>query len=148
MITSLCNQKRIKLAFKHHVDEVYLQEHIVALIFSGYPSEITAQMRSFKRMITVYLTSISGMSSGQLKEKINNSDNNLKSEAMNLIDEIEKQGEIRGEIRGEIKGIQKEKQNTIIRSWENGIAVSMISNITGVSIDEVKKVIADFKSKS
>jgi predicted transposase YdaD len=144
------------LAFKHHLDEVYLQEHIVTLIFSGYPKEITEQMRSFTRMITVYLTSISGMSSGQLKEKINNSNNNLKSEAMNLIDEIEQQGELRGElkgkiqgeIQGEIKGIKKEKHNTIIRSWENGLAIPMIANITDVSIDEVEKVIADFKSKN
>ena len=107
-------------------------------------------MRSFTRMITVYLTAIAGMSSGQLKEKINISNNNLKSEAMTLIDEIEQQGELRGELRGEIKGeiqgIKKEKQNTIIRSWENGIAVPMISNITGVSIEEIEKVIADFKS--
>lgn len=134
------------LAFKHHVDKVYLQEHIVALIFSGYPNEITEQMRSFTRMITVYLTAIAGMSSGQLKEKINISNNTLKSEAMTLIDEIKQQGELRGELKGEIQGIKKEKQNTIIRSWENGIAVPMISNITGVSIEEIEKVIADFKS--
>ncbi len=139
------------LAFKHHVDEVYLQEHIVALIFSGYPNEITDQMRSFMRMITVYLTAISGMTSVEIKGKINKSDNILKSEAMTIFDEVEQQGIEKGIEQGIEqgieKGIEKEKQNTIIRSWENGIAASMISNITGVSIEEVEKVIANFKSK-
>ena len=55
---------------------------------------------------------------------------------MTIFDEVEQQG------------IKKEKRNTIIRSWENGIAVPMISNITGVSIEEIEKVIAEFKSKN
>ena len=63
---------------------------------------------------------------------------------MTIFDEVEQ----RGELKGELKGIKKEKQNTIIRSWKNGIAVPMISNITGVSIDVVEKVVAEFKSKS
>ena len=132
------------LAFKHHVDEVYLQEHIVALIFSGYPDEITEQMRSFMRMITVYLTAISGMTSGEIKGKINESDNILKSKAMTIFDEVEQEGIT----QGITQGIEKEKHNTIIRSWENGIAISMISNITGVSVEQIEKVIAEFKSKS
>lgn len=69
------------------------------------------------------------------------SNNNSKSSSGTLIfDEVEQQG-----IE---KGIEKEKRTAIIRSWENGIAVSMISNITGVSIDEVEKVIAELKSKN
>jgi predicted transposase/invertase (TIGR01784 family) len=62
---------------------------------------------------------------------------------MTIFDEIEQEG-IK---QGIEQGIKKEKQNTIIRSWQNGLAIPMISNITGVSIAEIKKVIADFQSK-
>jgi ribosome-interacting GTPase 1 len=55
---------------------------------------------------------------------------------MTIFDEIEQQG------------IEKEKQITIIRSWQNGIAIPMISNITGLSIAEIEKVIANFQSRS
>lgn len=137
-LDSIFLQKSL-LAFKHHLDKTYLKEHIVELIFAGYGDEITEQMRSFTRMITVYLTAISGMSSGEIKEKINKSDNILKSELMTIIDEFIQEGEIRG--------IEKERKDTIIRSWQNGIAVPMISNITGVPISDVEKVIADFQSK-
>ena len=102
-----------------------------------YPHFQLYQIRSFTRMITVYLASLSEMSGGEIKEKFNKSNNVLKSEAMTIIDEFV--------LEGEIKGIEKEKQNTIIRSWQNGIAVSMISNITGLPIAEVEKVIADFQ---
>ncbi len=139
-LDSIFLQKSL-LAFKHHLDKTYLKEHIVELIFAGYDAEITEQIRSFTRMITVYLASLSEMSGGEIKEKFNKSNNVLKSEAMTIIDEFV----LEGEIKGIEKGIEKEKQNTIIRSWQNGIAVSMISNITGLPIAEVEKVIADFQ---
>jgi predicted transposase/invertase (TIGR01784 family) len=63
---------------------------------------------------------------------------------MTIFDEIEQEG-IK---QGIEQGIKKEKQNTIIRSWQNGIATPMISNITGLSIAEIEKVIANFQSGS
>ena len=95
------------------------------------------QTRRFMRMSGVYLSAVSGMTSHEIVEKVNYSDNNLKSKVMSIFDEIEQKG---------IKeGIKKEKRNTVILSWENGISISMISNITGLSISDIEKVIADYQ---
>ncbi len=51
------------------------------------------------------------------------------------------------ELRGEARGITQEKHNTIIRSWKNGIDIAMISNITGVDVSEVRKVIAEHQAR-
>jgi hypothetical protein len=72
---------------------------------------------------------------------------------MNILDEAEQRGIERGISRGISQGIsqsisqgiEKERRETIIRSWKNGIAIPMISNITSASIAEVEKVIADFQ---
>ena len=41
-LDSIFLQKSL-LAFKHHLDKTYLQEHIVEIIFKGYDDEITEQ---------------------------------------------------------------------------------------------------------
>lgn len=56
---------------------------------------------------------------------------------MSIFDEIEQ--------RGIKEGIKEEKRNIIIRSWENGIGILMISNITNASISEIEKVVADYQ---
>jgi predicted transposase/invertase (TIGR01784 family) len=133
------------LGFKHYLDKEYLKIHIVELLLTGYNDEKIEQNLQFIRMFTVYLTNISGMSSQDIKQAAkNHSDHHIKSEAMNLIDELIEEGEK----KGIEKGIEKEKQNTIIRSWQSGIDMSMIANISGLSLAEVKKIIADFKLKN
>ncbi len=66
---------------------------------------------------------------------------------MSIFDEIEQKGEIKGIAKGISKGISKgilqEKHNTIIRSWKNGITVSVISKITVLPISEIEKTIAE-----
>lgn len=62
---------------------------------------------------------------------------------MSIFDEIEQ----KSETKGIEKGITLQKHNTIIRSWENGINIPMISNITGLTVPEINKVIAEHQSK-
>lgn len=84
----------------------------------------------------------------QIIEKVNYSDNNLKSKVMSIFDEIEQKGIEKGIKKGKIEGKIEEKRSTIIRSWENGISISMISNISGLSILDIEKVIADYQAKT
>ena len=141
-LDSIFLQKSL-LAFKHHLDKTYLKEHVVEIIFKGYDDEITEQMRRFMRMITVYLTSLSGMSSSEIKEKINESDNILKSKAMTIFDEVEQKGIDKGLEQGRTQGIEK----SAIKLWQKGIQPSMIANLLDLSIEQVQKLIADFQAK-
>jgi predicted transposase/invertase (TIGR01784 family) len=132
------------LGFKHYADKEYLRVHIVELLIDGYNNKKSEQTISFMLKFGVYLSAISGMTSSEIRDEIKKSDNNLKSEAMTIFDELIEEGEK----KGIEKGIEKEKQNTIIRSWQSGIDMSMIANISGLSLAEVKKIIANFKLKN
>jgi len=39
------------------------------------------------------------------------------------------------------KGIDQEKQLSVIRGYENGVAVELIAKIVDLSLDEVKRII-------
>jgi predicted transposase/invertase (TIGR01784 family) len=136
------------LAFKHFWDKSYLILHMVELLLTGYKNEKDDQFRRFFQIFTVYLTSISGMTSRQIREAAIQSNNDLKSEAMSLIDELIAEGIEKGIEKGEKQGIEKANRETIIRSWKNGIEISMIANITGLDIAKIKAVIADFQSNA
>ncbi|MBK9253875.1 MAG: hypothetical protein IPM42_00155 [Saprospiraceae bacterium] len=45
------------------------------------------------------------------------------------------------EAKGEQIGIQKEKVEVILKGHENGISISLLSNITQMSKDEVSKIL-------
>jgi predicted transposase/invertase (TIGR01784 family) len=145
-IDSIFLQKTL-WAFKHYWDKNYLKLNIVELLLTGYNDKKNDQTRSFIRMLTVYLTSITGMSNNDIREAAIQSNNNLKSEAMSLIDELIEEGTVIGIEKGTVIGIEKTITETIIRSWKNGIEISMIANITGVDVAKVEKVIAEFQSK-
>ena len=140
-LDSIFLQKSL-LAFKHHLDKTYLKEHIVELIFSGYNDEITEQMRRFMRMITVYLTAISGMSSAEIKEKINTSDNILKSKAMTIFDEIEEKALDKGRTEGRTEGIH------VIKLWLQNVSILKIAESLDLTVEQVKKLIANFQSQN
>ena len=40
------------------------------------------------------------------------------------------------------KGIDQEKQLTVIRGYENGVALELIAKVVDLSLDEVKRIIA------
>jgi len=45
------------------------------------------------------------------------------------------------EKKGIEKGIEKKTIDVIIKGKQNGISINMLSNITGLSIKEIKKII-------
>ncbi len=135
---------RTLLAFKHSWDKTYLKLYYIDLLLERIAYEKNDEKLSFLIMICVYLSNVSDITKAEIMENVNKSDHNLNPQSMSVFEEIIE--EFRE--KGIEKGIEKEKRETIIRSWKNGIETSMIANITGVSIAEIEKVIADFQSNA
>ena len=129
------------LSFKHYLDKEYFKAHNVELIWIGYRSEKKEEIRHFIRMITVYLSNISGMSIRDIKEAANNHPNHtVKSEAMSIIEELIEEGVAKGMSQGLTKGM------ATIKFWQKGMSIPVIAQKLDLTIVEVKKIIADFKS--
>ena len=132
------------LAFKHYSDKIYLKIHIVELLVEGYNEKKDDPIDRFIRMFGVYLSSISGMSSHEMVEEVNKSDNSLKSKAMSIFDEYEQ----KGETKGIEKGIEKGIQQSAVKLWQKGMQVNMIGNLLDLSTEQVEIIIANFQSKN
>ena len=58
-----------------------------------------------------------------------------------LIADAEERGKNEGKIEGELIGIQKEKVKTILNSFDNGLSIDLISNITNLSEEETINIL-------
>jgi predicted transposase/invertase (TIGR01784 family) len=133
------------LSFKHHLDKEYFKTHNVELIWIGYHAEKKEEIRSFIRMITVYLSSISDMSSRDIEEAAKNHPNHIiKSEAMSLVDELFERGLSQGLSQGMSQGITKGV--SAIKYWQKGMSIAAIAKKLDLPIVEVKTIIDNFKS--
>ncbi|HMS69129.1 MAG TPA: hypothetical protein PKD18_13370 [Saprospiraceae bacterium] len=56
---------------------------------------------------------------------------------MSLYDQIKYEGEIKGAIKGE----RKKTIEIVVKSNENGLSISLISNITGLPEEEIKQIL-------
>jgi predicted transposase/invertase (TIGR01784 family) len=129
------------LSFKHYLDKEYFKTNNVELIWIGYHSEKKEEIRHFIRMITVYLSNISGMSSRDIEEAAKNHPNHtVKFEAMSLIDELFERGKSEGLSQGMSKGA------AVIKFWQKGMSIPAIAQKLDLPIVEVKKIIDDFKT--
>ncbi|MDR1593350.1 MAG: Rpn family recombination-promoting nuclease/putative transposase, partial [Prevotellaceae bacterium] len=54
-------------------------------------------------------------------------------------------GERRGIEIGERRGIEKEREQTVVKSFKNGISIDMISTITNLSNDEVVSILKKYE---
>ncbi len=56
---------------------------------------------------------------------------------MNLYDQIKEEGKIEGKIEGE----RKKTIEIVVKSYENGLSISLISNIMGLLEEEIKLIL-------
>lgn len=132
------------LAFKHYLDKQYIEMHIVELLFHDFRNPKNEQVRSFILKIDVYLRAISGITRKEIIEKANQSDHNLKPEAMSIFDEILELGEERGKEIGFKEGVYKEKKRTVIILYKKRNTLKSIAEFVDFPIEEVKKIIAEY----
>ncbi len=135
--------QKTMLSFKHYLDKNYLRLHIIELLFDGSEIKKDYNTDSFFRKIAVYLTAISGITCQEVIQLAKESDNNLKSEAMSIIDEFIEEGkEIGKEIGIEI-GIAK----SIINLYKKGMAAELIADYLDCPLSKVKQIITDYLVK-
>ena len=60
-----------------------------------------------------------------------------------LIADAEARGKIEGKIEGEQIGILKKTIETVVKSYDNGIAIPMIANINSITEEEVIKILKE-----
>jgi predicted transposase/invertase (TIGR01784 family) len=130
------------LAFKHFWDKVYLKLHFIELLVNGLGEKKDDETRSFLNKLYVYLSNISEMTKDEILELVNNSDHNLKHQAMTIFEEFE----VRGIEKGEKQGIEKGMK--VIKLWQQGVKPALIANMVDLSLEQVNKVIYDFQSKT
>jgi predicted transposase/invertase (TIGR01784 family) len=56
-----------------------------------------------------------------------------------------REGEKRGMERGRAEGMAEEKENTVVKSFENNLSVAVISSITGLSEEEIISILQSRK---
>ena len=69
----------------------------------------------------------------------------IKEEAMSAYDQLIAKGKAEGKLEGKAEGIAEGKAEVVINSFKNGISISMISNITGLTIKEVEEILTGNK---
>jgi hypothetical protein len=62
---------------------------------------------------------------------------------MSTLDKFIEKGKIEGKIEGEQIGILKKTIETVIKSYDNGIAIPLIANINSITEEEVIKILKE-----
>jgi predicted transposase/invertase (TIGR01784 family) len=141
--------KKTLLAFKHYFDKNYIKTHIVELWLIGYGDRKSEQTGWFIRAFGVYLSAISGVSRQQVIQEVIQSDNNLKSEAMSIVDEFihegKKIGKIEGKIEGIKEGIEIGKKMSIYDAYLNGHSIESIAQFFKLPADKIIQIVEEMK---
>ena len=140
--------KKSLLAFKHYFDKNYIKTHIVELWLIGYGNRKNEQTGWFIRAFGVYLSAISGVSRQQVIQEVIQSDNNLKSEAMSIVDEFIHEGKKIGKKEGIKEGIEIGKKMSIYDAYLNGNSIESIAQFFKLPTEKVTQVIEEMKKSN
>ncbi len=143
---SILLQKTL-LAFKHYLETAYIKTNIVNLWLIGYDNQKNEQTILFIRMFGIYLSNISGVTRQEIITKFIQSDNYEKSEAMTIIDEFILEGFEKGIEKGIYQGIEKGKKIAIYEAHLRGNSFELLSNVFGLSVNEIKMVVDELKNE-
>lgn len=108
-------------------------------IFDLFPKE--GYDWNFLEMIVVYALNVSDISEEALADSIKNIPPKLKDNIMTTYSRLLEKGEQIGIQKGEQIGIQKEKMEVVLNSFDHGVDISLISNITGLTKDEITQIL-------
>lgn len=95
--------------------------------------------RNYFRAVLVYTYKYLDINDQEFEDFITELPDPIKTEAMTIAERLEK----RGIEKGIEKGITQTRVEIILQSYENGLNISMISKITKLSGEEIKKILSD-----
>ncbi len=140
-INDILLQKTL-LGFKFYKDKNYLNDHIVELLFMGYAKLKKEQTYSFIRIFVVYLTAVSGIKQKEIIIKSNKMSDNMETEEFDIIEALKEAFRE----KGIEKGIEKGKKISIYEASLRGHSLELLSNVFGLSVDNIKQIIEEMKN--
>lgn len=93
------------------------------------------------------MTSISGISRQKIIQQIIQSDNNLKPEAMTIIDEFILEGKKEGIQEGKKEGIEKGEKISIYDAYKRGKSLEMLSDFFDLPVKKIKQIIEEIENE-
>jgi predicted transposase/invertase (TIGR01784 family) len=141
--------RKALIAFKHHTEKSYLKSHFLDLLFWDYGQDYSKEKLDFVKSFYVYLYNLlGGISKEEVNVMIEQNNNKAKKETMyNLIEEIEKKGEIRGEKRGIDLGIDLGKKISIYEAYNNGAKIEELSRFFKLPNSKILEIIEEMRKR-
>lgn len=129
------------LSQKNAYNPITLANDLIRIfrLFPDYPE------RNFLQSIVVYLFKVSEVPKAEWIEALNTIPTELKENLMTTYSWIKEEGKIEGKIEGKLEGEKvgelKEKAKVVLKSFQMGLSVSIIANITELTEEEVENII-------
>lgn len=95
---------------------------------------------NFFELILVYFVGITDLRASEVIEIVEKLNTPIKEKAMTTLDRLVE--------KGKIEGRMEEKVEVVLKSFSNGLSISLISNITSLSEGEVEKILKEHLGKS
>jgi predicted transposase/invertase (TIGR01784 family) len=136
------------LAQKKGIDFIKLEEDLKKIL-KLLPIEI--EPGNFLQQMFVYIINVSEIPQPEFKKAIETIPPTIKSNIMTTYAQIKEEGKQEGILEGKLEGILEGEQKgkvegkieVILNGLKNGLSVELLSNITGLTVTEVEKIIKE-----
>lgn len=124
------------LALKHFFDQIWLESNLVSIF-----SKLLNNNENLNSKLIVYIFNFVKLKSEKIEELFKDLPNLKKSEVMNTIQLLKKEGKIEGKIEGKKEGKIEAIEEIVISSFKNGIDFNLISNITNLDVEKIQVIL-------
>jgi predicted transposase/invertase (TIGR01784 family) len=131
------------IAISGHDMSVDTKEFIKRLNRIASLRKLAPHERNFITMVFVYKFSVHKHSADEIIKMVKTICSPINDDIMSTLDKFIEKGKIEGKIEGEQIGILKKTIETVIKSYDNGIAIPLIANINSITEEEVIKILKE-----
>ena len=138
------------------IENVFLHSALIMQRYTDFPDELPDQLnrvlqrfaieklsrKNFEQAIFVYFFEVSNLKKKDLMNLVKSIPKHKKSELMTTYEMIEQIGVEKGIEKGMQKGIEQFKVEIILKGQQKGASIEFLADITGLSIERVKEIIA------
>jgi predicted transposase/invertase (TIGR01784 family) len=134
------------LQLKHAFEKAYLKKNFVSLWVAGFDNYENDRISHFIKFSSVYLSQTSG---GITNEEIEEQEiaNNLKSDKMNIMEQLIQKGEMQGIQKGKLEGKLEGKRIAIYEGFLLGNSYALLSKVFGLPVNEIKAIVEEVKNE-